>query len=247
MAKAKKKTARRGAASKAKTAAKGKNKPAKKSKLAVKPKSAMKPKSAAKAKAKPKPRPQAPKKVGPIPEGLNSVQAQLVQENCAAALDYYKRAFGAKELMRMPGPDGKIMHAEIRIGDSVVFMSDQNESFPDYKAPLSLGAVTGSIYMFVDDVDRVHRKAIEEGGAEAMAPSDMFWGDRMSLVIDPWGHRWTLATHVRDVTPAEMQAAMAAQAPPPQDQIVQITEETYEESWVVQDSPAESAEQADEF
>lgn len=212
MAKAKKRTARGKVASKSRTASKSKAKTVKaKSKATVKPKAPARPKAAA-AKAKTKPAgaaaEQAPKRAIGVPVGYNHVQAQLVQEDCAAALDFYHRAFGAQEIMRMPGSNGKIMHAEIRLGDSVVFMADAFEQMPDYKPPRSVGAVTGSIYMYVSDVDVVHRAALRAGATESMAPTDMFWGDRMSLVVDPWGHRWTLATRVKEMTEEEMRAAM---------------------------------------
>lgn len=129
----------------------------------------------------------------------------LTVDDAVRAIDFYKKAFGAEETMRMPGPDGKkIMHAEIRIGDSVLFLSDEVcEAGP--KAPKDLGGVTGSIYLAVDDVDSVFNRALEAGAREEMAVEDMFWGDRMGSLVDPFGHHWAIATHKEDVPPEELE------------------------------------------
>ncbi|MHB9036341.1 MAG: VOC family protein [Armatimonadota bacterium] len=130
-----------------------------------------------------------------------TVTAGLTVKDGVQAIDFYKKAFGAVELMRMPGPDGQgTMHAELQIGDSIVFLSDE---FPDMyaRSPQTLGGATGGIYLLVDDVDSVFKRALEAGAKEEMAVEDMFWGDRMGSLIDPFGHHWAIATHKEDVSP----------------------------------------------
>ncbi len=140
----------------------------------------------------------------PIPEGYHSVSPALAIDGAADAIDFYKRAFGAKERYRMPAPDGKIAHAELEIGDSVVMLSDV---FPQatVKAPTELGGTTVSIFLFVEDVDAVFQQAVDAGASVTMPLEDMFWGDRFGTVEDPYGHSWSLATHVEDVPPEEME------------------------------------------
>lgn len=136
--------------------------------------------------------------------GAQSIIPTLTVKEAAKAIDFYKKAFGAEELMRMPGPDGQsVMHAELKIGDSVLFLSDE---FPEMgaKSPKTLGGVTGSIYLSVDDVDSVFNKALEAGAQQEMAVEDMFWGDRAGSLLDPYGHHWMIATHKEDLTPEEM-------------------------------------------
>jgi PhnB protein len=151
----------------------------------------------------------------PIPEGYHSVTPALAVDGAADAIDFYKRAFGATERARMPGPDGKIAHAEIEIGDSVVMLSDP---FPQatVKAPAALGGTTVSMFVYVEDVDAVFRQAVDAGATVTMEVEDMFWGDRFGSVTDPYGHSWSLATHIEDVPPEEMEErakqAMAAMA-----------------------------------
>ena len=149
-----------------------------------------------------------PNSVKPIPEGFHTATPTLVVKNAAQAIDYYKKVFGAEELMRMPSPDGKISHAEIKIGDSKIFLSDE---FPQHggKSPQTLGGFTGGIYLYVPDVDKVFDKAIAAGGKSAMPVTDMFWGDRYGKLEDPFGHQWSVATHLREVTPEELKQAMA--------------------------------------
>jgi PhnB protein len=128
----------------------------------------------------------------------------LTVKDAARVIEFYKKAFGAEELMRMPGPGGQgVMHAELQIGDSIIFLSDE---FPEMggKSPQTLGGATGGIYLSVPDVDAVFDRAIEAGAQQEMAVSDMFWGDRMGSIVDPAGHHWMLATHKEDVSPEEM-------------------------------------------
>ncbi len=151
----------------------------------------------------------------PIPEGYHSVSPALAVDGAADAIDFYKRAFGAKERSRMPGPEGKVAHAELEVGDSVVMLSDP---FPhsSVKAPTELGGTTVGLFVYVEDVDAVFRQAVDAGATVTMELEDMFWGDRFGTLTDPYGHSWSLATHVEDVPPEEMEerakAAMAAMA-----------------------------------
>ncbi len=151
--------------------------------------------------------------VKPIPEGFRSVTPYLTVNNAAGAIDYYKRAFGAQEVVRMDSPDGKIGHAEIRIGDSLIMLSDEMPR-GHARSPQSLGGTTAGIFLYVDDVDAVFKQALAVGGKETMPLADMFWGDRYGTLTDPFGHIWSLATHKEDVAPEEMakrsKEAMAA-------------------------------------
>lgn len=141
-------------------------------------------------------------KVKPIPDGYHTATPYLVVNGAARAIEFYKQAFGAQELFRMGGPDGKIGHAEIRIGDSPIMLSDE---MMGNKSPDSLGGSPGGIFLYVEDVDGVFDQAVKAGAKEEMRPMDMFWGDRFGSLIDPFGHRWSLATHVEDVAPEEME------------------------------------------
>ena len=138
------------------------------------------------------------------PEGYHSVTPYLIVRGGADAIEFYKKAFGAVELFRMPSPDGKIGHAEIKVGDSPIMLADE---FPDmgYKGPQSLGGSPVSLMIYVDDVDTVFKQAVDAGATVKEALQDKFYGDRMGTVIDPFGHRWHLATHKEDVSPEEMQ------------------------------------------
>jgi PhnB protein len=153
-------------------------------------------------------------KVSPVPQGYHTVTPYLTVRDAAQAIDFYKRAFGAKELMRMPGPDGKnIMHAELRIGDSIVMLSDENPGMSTSHAPTTLGGTTCVLFLYVPNVDAAFKRA-EDAGCKVLKPlADMFWGDRYGQLEDPFGNQWALATHKEDVTPKEMnrraQAAMA--------------------------------------
>ena len=149
-------------------------------------------------------------KVNPVPAGYHTVTPYLVVKGGSEALDYYKQAFGATGINRMDAPDGKIMHAEFKIGDSMVMLSE--EMGPN-RSPQSLGGSPVSIFLYVEDVDSVFNQAVKAGAKPDMPPQDMFWGDRFCKLTDPFGHLWALATHVEDVAPEEMgkraQAAMA--------------------------------------
>lgn len=145
--------------------------------------------------------------VRPIPEGFRTVTPHLVCDGAAAAIDFYKRAFGAVEIGRMDMPNGKIGHAEIRIGDSRLMLAD---AFPDYGSlgPLALKGTPVFIHLYVDDADAVWDQAVAAGARPTMPLGDAFWGDRYGQVEDPFGHRWSIATHRRDVSMDEMQQAL---------------------------------------
>ena len=145
----------------------------------------------------------------PIPDGYHSVTPYLIIKGATAALDYYTRAFGAVELFRMPAPEGKIGHAEIKIGDSPIMLADEAPEM-GYKSPQSLGGSPVSIMIYVEDVDTVFNRAIAAGGKEQRPVKDQFYGDRSGTITDPFGHIWTIATHKEDVSPEEMQRRMAA-------------------------------------
>jgi PhnB protein len=154
------------------------------------------------AKRKPSPRSKAAPRVKPVPEGFRTVTPQLTVRDAGQAIDFYKRALGARELMRMSSPDGKVMHAEIRIGDSIVFLIDES---PDMgaRSPQALGGATGSFHVYVPNVDAAFKRAVDAGAQVKMPVADMFWGDRFGQVVDPFGHEWGLATHKENVTPAQ--------------------------------------------
>jgi len=147
--------------------------------------------------------------VKPIPEGYHSVTPYLIIKGAAEAIEYYKKSFGATELFRMPTPDGKIGHAELKIGDSPIMLSDEH---PDlgHVGPQTLGGTPVGIMIYVDDVDTIYKRAISGGGQEIRPLQDQFYGDRSGTLKDPFGHMWTVATHVEDVAPEEMQKRMAA-------------------------------------
>lgn len=152
--------------------------------------------------------------VKPIPEGYRSLTPYLIVKGAAAAIDFYKHAFGATEIMRMADPHGRIGHAELKIGDSVLMLADEHGSM-GYRSPRSLGGSSVSILLYVADVDRVFGRAIEGGAKSLRALANQFYGDRSGTLEDPFGHVWTIATHVEDVAPDEMQrrAQEAMQAP----------------------------------
>jgi PhnB protein len=149
----------------------------------------------------------------PIPEGYSTISPYLAVDDAAEAIAYYKKAFGAEETVRMDAPDGRIGHAELKIGDSHVMLSDP---FPDASTtpPKELAGTSASIFMYVDDVDAVVQKAVDAGATVTMEVDDQFWGDRFGSITDPFGHSWSIATHVEDLTPEEIEergkAAMAA-------------------------------------
>ena len=144
-----------------------------------------------------------------IPDGYHTVTPYLVVNNGAAALDYYKKAFGAIELMRMPGPSGKLMHAEIKIGDSIIMLADEAPE-RDVKSPSALGGSPVGICLYVTNVDAMFDAAIAAGGKALFPVKNQFYGDRSGTLIDPFGHKWTVATHVEDVAPEEMGARAEA-------------------------------------
>jgi PhnB protein len=150
------------------------------------------------------------KAVKPIPEGYHTVTPGIVHKDAKRALDFYRKAFGAEVLVNMPSPDGRVMHAEVKIGDSMIFVSDEfPEMAPDIKSPQTAGCVTGSLFLYVGDVDASFKRAVDAGAKAVMPVTDMFWGDRYGKVADPFGHHWGLATHKEDVTPQEMQKRQA--------------------------------------
>ena len=144
--------------------------------------------------------------VSPIPAGFHSVTPYLTVPDCVEAMKYYSKALGAVEVMRMPGPGGQgTMHAEIKIGDSHVMMSDENPQWQS-KSPSTLGGSPVSFMIYCEDVDAAYEKALAAGCTPVFPLSDMFWGDRMGKVLDPFGFQWSLATHVEDVPEDEMPA-----------------------------------------
>jgi len=151
--------------------------------------------------------------VKPIPEGYHTATPYLAVDDAAEALEYYKKAFGAKERGRMEAPDGKIGHAEIQIGDSLVMLSDP---FPQAstRTPKELGGTTASVFLYVENVDAFVQRAVDAGATVSMEVADQFWGDRFGTITDPFGHSWSVATHIEDVPPEEMaeraKTAMAA-------------------------------------
>jgi PhnB protein len=148
------------------------------------------------------------KRVLAVPAGYRSITPYLVCRGTADAIAFYTKAFGAREAVRMAGPDGRIMHAEIRIGDSMVMLGEENPEL-GATAPPTVGGTTVNVMLYVPDVDRTFAQATAAGATAEMPPTDMFWGDRYCKVADPFGHRWSIATHIEDVTPKEMSRRMA--------------------------------------
>ena len=151
------------------------------------------------------------KKVQPIPKGYHAVTAYLSVQNAARALEYYKQAFGAKELLRMPMPDGKVGHAEIQIGDSHVMLADEMPGM-GFVGPRSRGGTTVQLHLYVRDVDATVQKAVAAGGKLTRPIEDKFYGDRAGTVEDPYGHLWYIATHKEDVPPKELKRRMKEMA-----------------------------------
>ena len=143
-------------------------------------------------------------KVSPIPEGMNSLIPYLVLPDTVKAMAFYNRAFGATEIMRMPGPGGHgTMHAEMKFGNSTLMLTDENPQ-REMKSPATLGGSPVSLMFYVEDVDKVIKKAVAAGCEIKFPASDMFWGDRMGKVSDPFGYHWSVATHIEDVPEDEM-------------------------------------------
>ncbi len=149
----------------------------------------------------------------PIPEGYHTLTPFLAVDDAAQAIAFYERAFGARERFRMPGAEGKIGHAELEIGDSVVMLADPSPQ-STVKPPQELGGTSASLFLYVEDVDAFVQRAVDAGATLTMPVDDMFWGDRFGAVADPFGHQWQIATHKEDLTPEEIAergaAAMAA-------------------------------------
>lgn len=144
--------------------------------------------------------------VQPIPPGMHSVTPHLVIRGAAKAIEFYKKAFGAVEEARLPGPNGTLMHASIRIGDSCVMLMDES---PEWKSigPQTLKGTPVTMHLYVKDADKTFDTAVKAGAKSVMPLADMFWGDRYGVLEDPFGHSWAVATHVRDVSPEEISAA----------------------------------------
>jgi uncharacterized glyoxalase superfamily protein PhnB len=148
-------------------------------------------------------------KVTPVPEDMHSVTPHLVCAGAAEAIEFYKKAFGAVEAARLPGPGGKLMHAMIRIGDAAVMLADE---MPEWGAlgPKALNGSPVTLHLYVEDADATFERAIKAGAKVTMPLADQFWGDRYGKLVDPFGHHWSIATHVRDVSMEEAQQAMKA-------------------------------------
>ncbi len=147
----------------------------------------------------------------PIPQGCEHAIPHLVVQGASDAIDFYKNAFGAEEICRMPSPDGRLMHAEIKIGNSIIYLCDDFPEYCDGKSrnPKALGGSSCTIHTYVHDTDAAMQKALDAGANVKMPATDMFWGDRYGTITDPFGHDWSFATHVKDMTPEEMDKAAA--------------------------------------
>jgi PhnB protein len=150
--------------------------------------------------------------VRPIPDGYTSVTPYLIITGAAAAMDFYTKVFGAAEIMRMDGPDGGVAHAEMQIGNAKIMLADEHPAM-GFRSPQSLGGSGTGIMLYIEDVDRVVARAVENGARIHQEVQDQFYGDRSGTVIDPFGHLWTIATHVEDVAPDEIERRMAAMEP----------------------------------
>jgi len=148
--------------------------------------------------------------VKPIPDGYHSVTPYLIVDGAARALEFYAKALGAKETLRMPGPGGRIGHAEMRIGNSMIMLADENPDM-DARSPKSVGGTPVSLMVYVEDVDKVFASAVKAGATVRRPLSNQFYGDRTGGITDPFGHSWYLATHIEDVAPEEMEKRMKAQ------------------------------------
>ncbi len=147
--------------------------------------------------------------VKPIPDGFNTVTPHIVCQNAAAAIDFYRKAFGAEEVCRMSDPGGGLMHAEVAIGNSRVMLVDEMPQRGGCKSPKTLGGSPVTMHLYVNDADKVFNQAVSAGATPIMPVQDMFWGDRYGLVADPFGHQWSIATHKEDLTPEQMKERMA--------------------------------------
>jgi PhnB protein len=149
------------------------------------------------------------KTVKRVPEGYHTLTPHLVVHGAAQAIEFYKKAFGAKELRRSPGPGGKLMHAELQIGNSRLML---NDDFPEMGAvsPQALKGTPVTIHIYVEDADAMFQQAVKAGAKVLMDLADQFWGDRYGVVTDPFGHHWSIGSHIKDLTPEELQKAGAA-------------------------------------
>jgi PhnB protein len=148
-------------------------------------------------------------KVPYIPKGYNSITPYLIVKGAAQAIDYYKKVFGATEVMRMSGPDGKVGHAELKIGDSHIMLADENPAMGQgHTSATTIGASPVNLYLYLPDVDKVVERAAAEGAKILKPVEDQFYGDRSGFIQDPFGHLWGVATHVEDVSPQEMEQRM---------------------------------------
>ena len=147
--------------------------------------------------------------VKPVPDGYHTLTPFLTVRDAARAIEFYKQAFGAVERGVAKGPDGKVMHAELKIGDSIIMLSDE---YPEFGAlsPLSTGGVGMGLHIYIEDVDSAFDRAVKAGAIVEMPVADMFWGDRYGKLADPFGHKWSIATHKRDLSPEEMEEGMKA-------------------------------------
>jgi PhnB protein len=145
----------------------------------------------------------------PIPDGYRTATPYLIVKGAGEAIEFYKRAFGATELLRMPDPQGRIAHAEIRIGDSVIMLADEHPGM-GHRGPRSLGGSSVSILLYLPEVDRVFERAVAAGARAQRPVADQFYGDRAGTLEDPFGHVWTVATHIEDVSPEELERRAAA-------------------------------------
>ncbi len=139
----------------------------------------------------------------PIPKGFRTVTPTITVRNAHEAVEFYKKALGAEEISRHLSPDGKITHAELKIGDSIIFVADESPAMGN-KSPQTLGGTSGSLYLYVEDADKAFQRAVNAGGKATMPVSDMFWGDRFGHLVDPYGQEWGIATHKEDFTEQEM-------------------------------------------
>jgi len=146
--------------------------------------------------------------VKPVPNGMHSLTPHLTCAGAAGAIDFYKKAFGAVELARLPGPDGKLMHAMVRIGDSALMLVDESPQC-GLLGPKALKGSPVVVHLYVEDVDTTVARAVAAGARVTMPIADMFWGDRYGQLEDPFGHRWSVATHTRDLSPEEVRLGMA--------------------------------------
>jgi PhnB protein len=149
--------------------------------------------------------------VKPIPEGYHNVTPYLFVRSAASAIDFYKNVFSAAEVVRMAGSNGKIMHAELRIGDSIVMLADENPP-TGVMSPQTIGGFSVGLHVYVENVDAVIQKAVENGAKMLRPIKNQFYGDRSGSLLDPFGHMWSVATHIEDVSPEEMRKRMTAAA-----------------------------------